>query len=40
MLTTSRSKFYEKIFGAQILGKRAKIQPEMWVFLIFSNFVH
>ena len=39
-LTSSRGKIYEKIFGAQILAKRAKIGAEIRFFTIFSSLVH
>ena len=39
-LTTSRGKTHEKVFGAKILAKRAKIGTKITVFPIFSSLVN
>ena len=38
-LTFNKGKTYEKILGAQIWAKRAKIGPEIRFFAIFSSLV-
>ena len=37
-LTASTGKTYDKKIGAQIWDKRAKIGPEIILFVIFSSF--